>query len=59
MKDKRIFRAAERDAYATGYVVDLGLPDIVNPDCFWHFAKLRDAKKFLAEQEQEQERNQK
>jgi len=48
MKDKRIFKASERDAYATGYIVDLGLPDVVNPDCFWHFSKLSDAKRFLA-----------
>jgi hypothetical protein len=45
--DKRIFKAKEINSNSKGWIVDLSPSDCVNPDCYFPFVKLGQAKLFL------------
>mgnify|MGYP001584268383 CR=1 FL=1 len=47
MNDKRIFKAWEIESNGTGWIADLSPENVVNPDCYWHFEKRREAEQFL------------
>ena len=46
-KDARIFRQWEVEL-GEGWIVDLSPEHCVNPDCYYRFRKLAQAKKFLS-----------
>ncbi len=48
-RDKRIFRRSEVDGdNRDGWVADMSIGDMANPDCYWRFDTQREARKFVA-----------
>jgi hypothetical protein len=45
---KEIFKAAEIDSYASGWIVDLSPANVINPDCYWRFRTRKEATAFAA-----------
>ena len=48
-RDKRIFRRSEVDGdNRDGWVADMSIGDMANPDCYWRFDTQREAREFVA-----------